>query len=224
MNISKKKLTAAAAGLAALTLVCVGASALTPSSDLIVSASTEETENSLKVFIGDVNHAAEDYVQQRDAYISEVAEIDADEVMEAVIGLDDYYAVEAVAELAEDYDTTINRVYMWPKGETGRLILFVEDNDIEASIEAYKQEVAEDGSCEEDEQFAKDFQRLLDGDYGVFALAVTASAEALEELSTTADCISYVDVKYNDEAETYARQAGKVVSYIELPSKPDRAL
>ena len=64
----------------------------------------------------------------------------------------------------------------------------------------------------------------MDGEYEVFALTVTASAEALETLNAEADCINYVDVMYNSEVETYATRAGKTVSYIELPSKPDGAL
>lgn len=112
---------------------------------------------------------------------------------------------------------------MWPKGETGRLSLYVENNDIEASMEAYKQQVEANGSCD-DPTFAADYQRFLDGEYEVFALTVTATAEALETLNSEADCINYVDVMYNAEAETYAARAGKAVSYIELPSKPDGAL
>ena len=112
---------------------------------------------------------------------------------------------------------------MWPEGETGRLALYVEDSDIKSSMETYKQEVEENGYCK-DPQFAADYQRFLDGEYEIFALTVTAFPEVLEALNSEADCISYVDVKYNTEAETYAASAGKTVSYIELPSKPDGAL
>ncbi len=111
---------------------------------------------------------------------------------------------------------------MWPKGETGRMILSVENNDIKASLESYKRQVTKDESCE-DEDFDSEFQRLKNGEYKVFALTVTASAEALEVLDTEAECISYVDVMYNDEAEAYAKKVGKAVSYVELPSKPDGA-
>lgn len=222
-NIMKKKLaTAGVAVFAALALTCVGMYTATPS-DVTVHASTEETKDTLRVFVGDTDSAPEDYAQKRTAYLETLAKKRSSSPVEATISLNDYYTVEAIAALAEDYDIVINRTYMWPRGETGRLALYVENGDIEASIEAYKQEVAENGSCDHPE-FAADYQRFLDGEYEVFALTVTGSAQALEELSTTADCISYVDVKYNDEAETYARQAGKVVSYVELPSKPDGAL
>lgn len=226
MSISGKKMIGCTAIVAALSLVCVGAFKPAQSPDMTVSASasTEETETRLKVFTGDIDRAPEGYVQQRTAYINNAAKARSSEVMEAVIGLDDYYTVDEITALADDYDIVINRTYMWPEGETGRLALYVEDNDIESSIEAYKLEVEENGYCEQNEPFAANYQRFLDGEYEIFALTVTGSAQALEELITTADCISYVDVKYNTEVETYAESVGKTVSYIELPSKPDGAL
>jgi len=223
MSVSKKTIVTAAISTVVLALVCVGAYAFTQSSDKTVSASIEEAEDRVKVFIGDVNRASEDYVQQRDMYLKKSAKADADEVMEAVIGFNDYYTVDAITAWAENYGITINHAYMWPKGETGRMLLFVEDNSFEASLESYKQEVEENGYCE-DKQFAKDYQRFLDGEYGVFALTVTASAETLETINTESDYVNYVDVMYNAEAETYAKKVGKPVSYIELPSKPDGAL
>lgn len=225
MSISKKKVTATcAAGVAALTLICASVCALIPFTDMTVNASTEETENSLRVFIGDVNGAPEGYVQQRAEYAEMTAKADADEVIQAVIGFDDYYTVEEIAALVGEYDIVINRAYMWPEGETGRLSLYVTDNNIEKSLNAYEDQVAEKGYCEQDEQFAEDHQRLLNGEYGIFALTATAPADALAKFSAEADCISYVDVMYNVEAEKYAKKVGKAVSYIELPSKPDGAL
>lgn len=225
MNTSKRKLaTACVAGVAALALVCVGAYALVPAHDLTVSASVEETEDCLKVYIGNVDDAPEGYTQQRAKYVEKVTKADSDEVMKAVIGLDDYYTIEDITEWAKDYDITIGRAYMWPKGETGRLSLYVENGDLQASLETYIQQVQEEGFCEGDEQFAKDFQRLMDGEYEVFALTVTAPASALKAASTEADCVSYVDVMYNAEAEKYAKKVKKAVSYIELPAKPDGAL
>ena len=222
-TIIKKRWTAVACSICAVALAVAGIGAAIPSShELNACASTEETEDCVKVFIGDTNRAPKDYAHKRTAYIKDTAAKNADITVEAVIGLDDYYTIEDIASLTEAYDITINRAYMWPKGETGRLSLYVEDGDIESSIEAYKQEVEENNYCD-NATFAEDYQRFLDGEYEVFALTVTASAEALEALNTEADCINYVDVMHNDEVETYAAQAGKAVSYIEFPSKPDGA-
>lgn len=222
-TFSKKELaTAGVAGFAAIALTCAGMYA-SISSDVTVHASTEETESALRVFVGDTANAPDDYAQQRTAYLETLTKKRSSSPVEAIISLDDYYTVEAITALAEAYDIVVNRAYMWPEGETGRLALYVENGDIESSIELYKQQVEENGSCS-DPAFAADYQRFLDGEYEIFALTVTGSAQALEELSTTADCISYVDVMYNTEAETYAARAGKTVSYIELPAKPDGAL
>ncbi len=224
MNISKpKRIVICAVIVAALSQGC--SSACEPVSDSVttsINASIEETNDRVRVFIGDINRTPEGYTQQRSNYIKEIATADENKIMQAVIGLDDYYTVDAVDSWAKDYDITIDQVYMWPKGETGRMILSVDNNDIKASLESYKQQATEDGYCEDDD-FAKEFQRLTNGEYKVFALTVTASAEALEVLDTEAECISYVDVMYNGEAEAYAKKVGKAISYVELPAKPDGA-
>lgn len=226
MNISKPKrivICAVVVASIALSQGCSSACESAPDSvTTSISASTEETDDRLRVFIGDINRAPEGYTQQRSEYIKELATADENKVVQAVVGLDDYYTADAVDSWAEDYDITIDQVYMWPKGETGRMILSVENNDIKASLESYEQQATEDGYCEDDD-FAKEFQRFTNGEYKVFALTVTASADALEVLDTEADCISYVDIMYNDEAESYAKKVGKAVSYVELPSKPDGA-
>lgn len=222
-KVSKKKITVACiSSAAALTLVCAGAFALAPTG-LRVSASAEETADCVKVFIGDVNRAPENYVQQRADYIEEVASAKASTDMDAVIGFDDYYTIDEVTALAEDYDVDIRNVYMWPQGDTGRLILHVENNDINATLKDYMTWVEENEFCKDDPQFAKNYQRLLDGEYEAFAMTATATADKLEALNA-AECTNYVDVKYNAEAEAYAARAGKTVSYIELPTKPDGAL
>lgn len=164
------------------------------------------------------------YAQQRAAYISNVAAANANAKLSAVVGFDDYYSVKEVANWAEDSGVAIDRVYMWPKGETGRMVICAEDGDIEAGIKDYMAWVEDNDVCEGDAAFAADYQRFLDGEYEVFAVTVTAPASALKAASTEADCVSYVDVMYNAEAEKYAKQVKKAVSYIELPAKPDGAL
>lgn len=226
MNISWKPILAAcAAGTVALTLFCISVQKHTTSSSVsAIGASIEETDSGLKVFVGDIDGAPDGYIDERAAYLENVAKTDENKVMKALISLDDYYSVDEISTLAKKYDIAINRAYMWPRGETGRLSLYVENGDIDASLEAYKKQVAEDSSCDQDVQFTEYHQRLLNGEYGIFALTVTASAEALADLNAEVDCVSYVDVMYNPEVEAYAEQVGKAVSYIELPAKPDGAL
>ncbi len=185
-----------------------------------ICASMEETEEVIRVFAGDIGRAPEDYVQKRTEYLACIA--DTDENVDALIGFDDYYTAQEVTTLLEKYDVITDRAYMWPKGETGRLTLFVEDGDLVASIEDYKLQIEAD-DCN-DPDILKDYKSFLEGEYGVFALVVTAQPRVLEEMSSQDDCISYIDVLYNAEAETYAEKVGKTVSYAELPAKPDGAL
>lgn len=216
--MSKKKLAIPILSCALmLSFACACASTPQPPG-VSVCASTEETDKNLKVFIGDINNAPEDYVQQRTDYLKCLTS----ESVNALIGFNDYYTTDDVITLVEEYNAVIDRAYMWPKGETGRLMLFVEDGDLISSIKNYRERIESD-DCD-DPEITKDYQSFLDGKYGVFAITVTASAKSLGDMIDQSGRISYVDVLYNAEAEEYAEATGKTVSYIERPSKPDGAL
>jgi len=209
-------------GVILLTSLCGCTSAREPEPTALC-ASIEETADKVRVFIGNTDEAPADYAQERIEYIESLVTKDAKQNVQAVITLDDYYTVDEITTWAESYDLTLNRIYMWPKGETGRLILGVDaGSSIQDRIEDYKRRVETRGL--DDEQFKKDYQRFLDGEYKIFALTATASAETLAGLSSNADYVSLVDVMYNAEVEEYAKKVGKKISYIELPSKPDGAL
>ena len=74
---SKKRAIACDSGVAALALICASTHALVPSGTSVY-ASIEETPEVLRVFVGDVERAPENYVQQRTAYVADVAVKDAD--------------------------------------------------------------------------------------------------------------------------------------------------
>ena len=187
------------------------------------AVSATERQGSVRVFVGDLENAPGSYAKQRLAYLHRLAKSDGDTPVEAIVGFDDYYALEKVSGWLEQYHVTAKCIYMWAPGDTGRLGLFVENGDIPKAVAdfcAYE----EGRGAEEDDAEWLDYQRFLNGEFGVFALTVIAPAETLDEMAANLGCISYVDVKYNEEAERYAAQKGKDVSYIELPSKPDGAL
>ncbi|MDE6261210.1 MAG: hypothetical protein K2M42_10180 [Oscillospiraceae bacterium] len=174
----------------------------------------------VKVFVGSSKPLLEK--QQQFNQIELLTDQSPDKTVEAVLTLNDYYTVESIGSLINSFGITINRVYMWLEGETGRLSLYVEDNDIKCSIENYIQQVESNGSYN-DPAFAADYIRFLNGEYKVFALTVTTTAKTLADLSTETNMVSGIDVKYNADAEAYAAEQGSQVIYIELPAKPDGA-
>lgn len=185
-------------------------------------ANVLETFTSIEVFVGDLERNPHGYASKRLAYIEALAETAPETMVTAVVGLADYYATDEVKQAIGKYNTlTVNRLYMWPEGETGVLSLFIESGDIDAGICAYAARAGETES--DDTQFAQDLQRFINGEYGVYALTVTCSAEELSALTTDTDFCRYADVKYNDEVEQYAAEHNKTVYYTELPSKPDGA-
>ena len=220
-NKALKKPLAMLLSLAILTacILCV----LGMSSGVSAHASVEETSSVVKVFIGDIMRAPEDYSDNRTKYIEELASTNPSEIITAVIGFDKYYAVNEINELVKRYDDIIvNRVYMWPEGETGRLSLYVNNGDISEGIYTYMKQVEENG-LDNDPQSIEDYQRFLNGEYAIFAITISCSAETLYEAVQDNESILYADVKYNVEAEEYAKEKGKGIYYIELPSKPDGA-
>lgn len=133
----------------------------------------------------------------------------------AVVSLDDYYSVEEVSSWIEEYGITVERVYMWPEGETGRLALYVENGNIQAALDYYTRRTGEDGVLLDNSQFRKDHERLLNGEYKVFALTVIAPEgtliKPLKALKWDIGCVGHVAFMDSDNSR-------------EIPGKPDGAL
>ena len=194
---------------------------LSMTSSVNAYASAEETASVVKVFVGDIMRAPSGYAESRLKYISQLASYNPEEAVTAVVGFDKYYPLEDISSFIGTHEgITINRLYMWPEGETGRLSLYVDNGNIMESIKAYLAQVEENG-LDNDEQSIKDHQRFLNGEYGVFAVTVTCSVETLHKMVASTDRVLYADIKYNAEAEDYAKEKGKDICYIELPTKPD---
>ena len=185
-------------------------------------ASMEETSETVRVFVGDIKRAPDDYIEKRMEYVEEIAHNEPTKIVQAVVGFHDYYTVDDVVEIMESYEAIVNRVYMWPEGETGRLSLYVDNGKITDGIEKYIKQVEEYG-LDDDEQSLTDYERFLNGEYKIFAVTISSTSEVLHKLISENDCVSYADIKYNEDAEEYAAMKDKALHYIELPSKPDGA-
>ena len=186
-------------------------------------ASVSENDEAIEVFAGDIQRAPSNYVEQRFDYLEAAARERSSSTYEAVIGFDDYYSVEEVSACIDKYDANITHAFMWAEGETGRFSFGVDNGDISEAIDDFLLQV-EESPVEGDTAFQADLQKLVNGDFGLFAITVEATAGTLEQIADDNDFISYVDIMYNEEVEEYAAEKGKSVYYIELPSKPDNAL
>lgn len=162
----------------------------------------------------------ETYKTERNAFLNNLQKTQGDKFYSSVLNLSDYYSVQEVNEFIVSQRLNVNRVYLWIPGETGRISLSVENNDIEGAIAAHLEKYAEKNIP--DEQLKADYERIIAGEFGIFSITVDASAKALNDLQNS-DFVDFIDVKYNPEAESVAKEAGKTIQYIELPSKPDGA-
>lgn len=165
MQTHKKKfisLVCSCVVVSSFTCACAETAKIT---DISMCASVEETAKAVRIYVGDINRTPEDYVQRRLEYLSTLTA--TDEIIDALIGFDDYYTASDVTEMAKKNNVSITRAFMWSKGETGRLLLYVEDGDLVSSIAAYKQQIEEEDKSCADPEILKDDQSFLDGKYGI---------------------------------------------------------
>lgn len=189
-----------------------------------VNASFEQNNGSVNVFIGDISRAPDGYVDSRMQDLQQMALSVPKEHVSAVVGFNRYCTKDEIQRLVSSADDScLERVYMWTEGDTGRLSLYIGGKTIEEGISDYKNQV-DKNSLNNDIQFSADYQRFLNGEFGIFAITISCSAESLCKLAQEYDIIEYVDIKHNKDAEDYAISKGFKVNYIELPSKPDGTL
>lgn len=163
-----------------------------------------------------------EYIAERKAFLSKLSKTQGDKVFSSVVLLDDYYSVQQVKALADSENLTIERVYLWIPGQTGRLSIAVENNDIDKALSDHFKKFKEKDIP--DDQMKADYERLMAGDFGIFSITVKATANTFNALQNKNDMIDFIDVKYNPDAESIAKESGKRIQYVELPSKPDGAL
>lgn len=154
--------------------------------------------------------------------LQRLAVFEPEEVYSAVALLDDYYPVEAVQTLADDYGLQVKNVFLWTRGETGRAMFPVEDSrDIATAVGRNVQRSLDDPDTSPEER--RDMERAADGEMGVFALVIEGKAAELNRLRRKVPQFSAVDVEFNAVSELQGKIWGKTVSYVYLPVKPDGA-
>lgn len=212
-------------GLAAALLAIIFAQMAAPARASMNITISPET-NEVKIHTGTSQVSAPlAYRNARAALLAQLANEQPAREFAAVVPMDDYYTIEEVNSFISSHSTvSIERIYMWTPGETGKLVLDSTSNDIQDDVDRYLEVMASRPATARSEALQRDLQKLEDGEFMVYALTVTASAEVLNSLSANADMVSFVDLKYNPEAEAYASQNDMIFSYHELPEKPDGAL
>ena len=180
------------------------------------------SDGSVRIIIGDIGTGkTRAYSSERNKFLNSLAESNPSDHFTAVVPLNDYYPISDINELVADRGLTIERVFMWTPGETGKLVLNIENNDIYNAIDNYLSKLE---SRKISSAMEEDLQKLQNGEFKIYALSITDSAERLLQLSEQETSFAGVDVLYNPEAEEYALSKNQTFSYVELPSKPDGQL
>ena len=134
--------------------------------------------------------------------------------------LDGYYTVEETEDMIAAHGLDVVRAFLWTPGETGKLVLNVEDNDLYGELAGY----ASAQAGRRNDAMAADLQQLLDGGEHVYALVLRGGAAELAGLAAAEPRFVSVDPRWAPEQEAFARRWEVPFSYVELPDKPDGAL
>lgn len=211
--------------IAFILMAIVFANLFSPASATMnISVSPEKSE--VKIHTGSLDVSSpQAYSNARTSLLEQLAVEQPEGEFTAVVPLNNYYTVEEVNSfISSNANLTIERIYMWIPGETGKLVLDSTSNNIQDDIDRYINTMSTRPAVERSSALKEDLQELENGKFMVYALTVTGSAENLNMLSTNSEMVSFVDLKYNPEAEAYAAENDMSFSYLELPEKPDGAL
>lgn len=184
------------------------------------SMNVESDGESVKIFIGEMGNAApRGYLEKRTDFLNELSQVSPDNTYSAVVSLDNNYTEEELNTFVITHGLNLERIYMWVPGETGKLSLAVENNDIKAAKESFI--IKMDGPLGASAEVQNRLQDLMEGSLRVYAITVSGTAQSLRDLSELESIVAAVDLKYNPDAEAYANNRGLKFSYVELPTKPD---
>ena len=196
-RMKKRRWLAAAA---ALFLVIICGALLSP--QRVLAADVREESGEIKIFVtarsGSIGWLYDFYqARQLARFCSESPDVPR----HAIVTFDGFYGAEYVEELFEGMDS-IDTLYAWTPGETGRAIVYASAPSFEGMSVA--------------EVMGESYP--LTGERGIFAAEVTGSPAELKALS---DAGYDVAVIYSEKAERLSAETGKPISYICVPDKPD---
>lgn len=116
-----------------------------------------------------------------------------------IVEFDGCYTPQEVTAWAEQYDIKIDRVYVWWGRSYGELEIDVTDNNIAASIEAFRQQQTENGMMD-DELYAADFQQAVENGFRLYALTCIVPDEKVDVLNS-ADRVRTIQTLRQDDLE-----------------------
>jgi hypothetical protein len=163
---------------------------------------------------------ADRYTASREAYVCKLSADAPDGFTPSLLSLNEYMTADdfqsQIFGVCSSERLTINEVYVWVPGKTGRSIIPVKNNDVKGSIADFIASLNYEES--EDVVFKSDIAELETSGM-VFAAVVTTDNRTLEAVALSDEI--FVDPLKNEKAEELAFTKGKSISYICVPDKPD---
>lgn len=186
-----------------------------------VQAANVQTRNEeIKVFLGNTDDLnpleARAYTENQKSALEQLAIETPEESGRALITFEQFLSPEEVMDIIPQ-QTAIKAAYLWVPDKTGRAIVYIENGDLEGTIDNWIESLDLDN--EPESKYKSDMLDLKEN-YGIFAVEIEQQYKSINAL-TTATSVKQVDVFYNEYAEELSLDTGYSISYIAVPSKPD---
>lgn len=186
-----------------------------------VQAANVQTRNEeIKVFLGNTDDLnpleARAYTENQKSALEQLAIETPEESGRALITFEQFLSPEEVMDIIPQ-QTAIKAAYLWVPDKTGRAIVYIENGDLEGTIDNWIESLDLDN--EPESKYKSDMLDLKEN-YGIFAVEIEQQYKLINAL-TTATSVKQVDVFYNEYAEELSLDTGYSISYIAVPSKPD---
>jgi len=203
--------------LFAVICTCVAYGVISPPT---MAVNLKETDSEIRVTIGlreEMSPAVlKRYNKDQEDMLTQFSRETPEDIGKALISFNRFLSVEQTQKLMEGTEK-IATVYMWVPNRDGRAIVYVQDNDIQASVDSFFQSL---NLSQMPASEMKDSLVDLYEDYRVFAVKVDDQYSQLQSMSGQEE-VSYLDLLYSNEATQLAEASGKTVTYSCIPEKPD---
>lgn len=196
--------------------------------DQFVSANSdnknaEETE--IKVVVGQAmspkDSEKKNFKNQRVKALKDKSSSHPNDISKATVTFNNFKSAEELSDLLKQHGAIkVENVWFSIPNETGRGMVIVENNDFNSAMNKFLEKSKKYVEDSNDRNAKNDHEELEKGNYGIFAMTVTAKYKHLESLSDDKS-VKLIDIHFNQEAEDLAKKDNKRVKYIILPEKPD---
>lgn len=159
------------------------------------------------------------YISQRKKLMDDLAVNKSEQVNTGTITLNSFITLDDVENfIRENKNIHIKTLWFSIPYETGRGAVVVENNNVKQAMKNFLEKAAK--SMTQDTNANKDYKKIIDGNYGIFALTIETKNKEFPNISSDKH-VKFVDLHFTSSLQSEPSQDGSKIQYIEIPEKPD---